>query len=66
VLEVLIVAGFHVPEIAGLLPELGGSDGGVELRHNGPICVKVGVTCELTSIRIVVEAAHCPGAGVKV
>ena len=52
----LIVAGFHVPEIP--LLELAGRDGAEEFWQSGPICVKVGVTEVVITISIVVEAAH--------
>jgi hypothetical protein len=53
---VLIVAGFHVPEIA--LSETFGRDGAVEFRHRGPICANVGVRFVDTSILIVTTVAH--------
>ena len=34
---VMIVAGFHVPVIAGIFVELAGKDGAMEFRHSGPI-----------------------------
>ena len=52
VLEVLMVAGFQVPVIGGLLVELVGRTGGVELRHNGPMAVKVVVVCGVIVILI--------------
>jgi hypothetical protein len=55
---VLIVAGLQVPEIAGILVELAGNEGGAEFRHSGPICAKVGVKAEVTTISIVVVFAH--------
>ena len=62
--EVLITAGFHVP----LMPllEVVGNAGAVLFWHNGPICVNVGVICELITTSIVAGIAHCPLAGVKV
>jgi hypothetical protein len=63
---VLIVAGLQVPVIAGRFVELNGNDGAVEFRHNGPICVRVGVILVDTTISIVVGAAHWPAIGVKV
>lgn len=66
VLVVLMVEGFQVPVIVGVLVELVGNAGAVELRHRGPIGVKVGTICDPTMILIVVEVAHCPGAGLKV
>ena len=35
--DVLIVAGLQVPEIAGILVEAEGKAGGVEPTHNDPI-----------------------------
>jgi hypothetical protein len=64
--NVLIEAGLHVPVIDGLLSELLGRDGAIEFWHNGPIWIKVGITDVVTSISIVVVAAHCPASGVKV
>jgi hypothetical protein len=55
---VLIVAGLQVPVIAGILVELAGKDGGAEFRQSGPICEKVGVKAEVTTISIVVTTAH--------
>jgi hypothetical protein len=64
--EVFIVAGLHVPMIAGIFVELAGKDGGMEFWHNGPICVNTGVILVDTTISIVVVAAHWPASGVKV
>ncbi len=58
VLAVLMVAGFHVPVMAGELAELAGNAGGVENWHNGPIWVKTGVISGLTTMFIVAEVAH--------
>ena len=55
---VLIVAGLQVPVIAGIFVELDGKDGATELRHRGPICVKVGTIAVVTTISIVVGVAH--------
>jgi hypothetical protein len=55
---VLIVAGLHVPVIAGILVELAGNDGATEFRQSGPICAKVGVMLEVTRIFMVVAEAH--------
>jgi hypothetical protein len=63
---VLIVAGFHVPVIAGVFVELIGSAGAVEFWHSGPICVNVVAMEGITTIFIVALEAHCPVAGVKV
>jgi hypothetical protein len=63
---VLIVAGLHVPFIAGVFVELVGNAGPVEFWHNGPICINVGIIEGVTTISIVVTTAHCPAPGVKV
>jgi hypothetical protein len=55
---VLIAAGLHVPVIAGIFVELAGNDGAAEFRQSGPICANVGVILEVTTISIVVVAAH--------
>ena len=61
---VLIAEGFHVPVI--LLLDVNGNDGAELFWQSGPTCVKVGVTEVVTTISIVVPAAHWPDAGVKV
>jgi hypothetical protein len=66
IVAVLMVAGFHVPVIAGIFIELAGSAGAVEFWHNGPIAVNVGVMFGLTVIVNVFDVAHCPVFGVKV
>ena len=43
-----------------------GSAGAVELWHNGPICVKAGVTLLVMKIVIITVAAHWPAPGVNV
>jgi hypothetical protein len=48
------------------LVELPGRAGAVEFWQSGPIWVKVGVISVVTSISIVISAAHWPAAGVKV
>jgi hypothetical protein len=55
---VLIVAGFHVPEIGVAFVELVGSKGAVELWHNGPILAKVGVINGSMVMFIVTGSAH--------
>jgi hypothetical protein len=55
---VLIVAGLHVPVIAGAFVEFAGSEGGTELRHSGPIWSNVGVILEVTRIFMVAVTAH--------
>jgi hypothetical protein len=55
---VLMVAGFHIPVIAGLLVELTGRDGGVEFWQRGPIWVKVGVISVVTTMSMVTVLAH--------
>ena len=64
VATVLITAGFHVPVIP--LFEVPGNAGAVEFWHSGPICVNIGVICELIVMLIVAALAHCPAAGVNV
>lgn len=60
----LIVAGVQVPLIP--LRDVVGNAGGVEFWHNGPIRLKVGPTCDVTTTVMVAEVPHCPAAGVKV
>jgi hypothetical protein len=55
---VLIVAGFHVPVIAGIFVELSGRTGGAEFRQSGPIWVNVGVMDVAITISIVAVEAH--------
>ena len=55
---VLIVAGDHVPVIAGEFVELAGNTGAILFWHSGPIAVNVGVIWPVTIISIVVVAAH--------
>ena len=64
--DVLKVAGFHVPVIGGTCVSLNGSEGGTEFWHNGPIAAKVGVARELIVMLRVAVVAHCPAVGVKV
>ena len=61
---VLIVAGLHVPVI--LLTDVAGRAGAALFAQRGPIAVKVGVTCEVTTIFIVAVPAPCPVVGVNV
>ena len=64
-ISVLMTSGFHVPVM--LSSDTPGKDGGSEFWHNGPICVKVGVTCGVIVIDIEVTIPHCDGSsGVKV
>ena len=63
-MDVLIVAGFHVPVMP--LLDVVGSIGAVEFWHNGFICVNAGVICGVMVISIVVTVPHCPVFGVKV
>ena len=52
---VLITAGLQVPVM--LLPDVVGSAGAVLFRHNGPICVNVGVIwLEITISMVTVVA----------
>ena len=57
-LDVLIVLGFHVPVMAGVLVELVGRAPGVALRQYGPNCANVGVTGIVTTMVIVVGVPH--------
>ena len=43
-----------------------GKAGADEFWQSGPICVKVGVMLLVTTMLIVVVAAHCPPFGVNV
>ena len=61
-----MTAGFHVPEIAGLLVELAGSKGGVEFWQSVPMGVKVGVISVVMTMSMVTALAHWPVAGVNV
>ncbi len=54
--DVLIVAGLQVPLM--LLLDVNGNDGAVLFWHNGPIAVKVGVSCAVIVISIVNATAH--------
>ena len=58
------MAGVHVPLIP--LSDVVGNAGGVEFWHNGPITLKVGPICEVTTTVIVAGVPHCPVAGVNV
>lgn len=62
--EVLIVAGLHVPVMP--LLDVDGSAGAVAFWHSGPICVNVGVICDVITTSIVVTLPHWPALGVKV
>jgi hypothetical protein len=62
--EVLIVAGFHVPVIPFV--DVVGKAGAVVFWQSGPIAAKVGATRAVTSTLIVAVEAHCPSSGVKV
>ena len=46
--------------------EVAGSAGAALFWHSGPICVSVGVTCDVTLMLKVATDAHCPADGVKV
>ena len=62
-----MVAGTQVPVIGVTLVELTGKLGATAFKHNGPICVKVGVLFgAVISISIVVVVAHCPASGLNV
>ena len=60
----MIVAGLQVPLIP--LSDVVGNAGGVEFWHNGPITLKVGPVCDVTTTVMVAEVPHCPAPGVKV
>ena len=60
----MIVAGVHVPLIP--FKEVAGNAGGVEFWHKGPITLKVGPICDVTTTFIVADVPHCPVAGVNV
>ncbi len=62
---VFIVAGLHVPVIAGELFELEGNIGAMAPWQMGAIAVNIGVILLLTSILILVLAAHWLGSAVK-
>lgn len=65
-MAVLIVAGLHVPVIAGVFVELVGNEGAAELRQSGPIWANVGIIEVVISISIVTDVAHWPASGVNV
>ena len=60
----LLSAGAHVPEIP--LFDVVGKAAKVAPEQMGATAVKVGVTCGLTVMVMVVVVAHCPALGVKV
>ena len=62
--DVFIIAGLHTPVIP--LLEVVGSVGATAFWHNGPICVNVGIICDVITMSIVVTAPHCPAFGVNV
>ncbi len=64
--NVEIVAGLHVPVIAGVLVELVGKTGAGLLRHNGPIASNSGTVGLVISISRVAIVAHWPAVGVNV
>ena len=55
---VLIIAGNHVPVMAGVLVELVESVGAVLFWHSGPIAAKVGVMLLVIVISSVAVTAH--------
>jgi hypothetical protein len=61
-----IVAGLHVPVIAGVLVELAGNVGAVVPLQKAGIAAKVGVVFGVTVVVKVAVVAHCPASGVKV
>ena len=62
--DVLIVAGLHVPVMP--LLEVVGNGGAALFWHNGPTGVNAGVICGLMVTGNVATIAHCPAAGVKI
>ncbi len=62
--EVLMVAGFHVPVIP--LVEVTCRAGGVEFWQSGPIVLNVGVICGVMVTVSGAVVAHSPAPGVKV
>jgi len=61
-----MVAGLHIPVIAGVFVETTGKTGAGLCRQSGPICEKVGVMLGLTVTDKVVVVAHCPEEAMKV
>ena len=55
-MDVLIVAGLHVPVI--LLLEVDGNNGATEFWQIGPICVNTGAIWLVITISMVTAAAH--------
>jgi hypothetical protein len=63
---VLIIAGTHVPVIAGKLVDAAGNGGAGAPWQSGPIALNVGVIKLVIVMLMVVVDEHCPGLGVKV
>ena len=61
-----IVAGSHVPVIAGVLVELAGNKGASVPLQNAGIVAKVGGVGVVTVVVNVAVVAHCPASGVNV
>jgi hypothetical protein len=61
-----IVAGSHVPVIAGVLVELAGNKGASVPLQNAGIAAKVGGVGVVTVVVNVAVVAHCPASGVNV
>ena len=61
-----MVAGLHVPLMAGVLVELVGKLGAVVFWQIEVICTKVGVMGLVVVMATIFGEAHCPTAGVKV
>ena len=53
-----IVAGLHVPVMAGILVELAGSEGATDPWQSGPIWVNVGVMLFVITMFMVAVVAH--------
>ena len=62
--DVLIVAGLHVPVIPFV--DVVDRAGAVLFWQSGPICVKAGVTFGVTVMVSIVVVAHWPAVGVNV
>ena len=61
---VRIVAGLHVPVMAGILVELVSKTGGVLYWHNGPICENIGIVFGLmVTVNVAVVAGPSAAEG---
>ena len=63
---VLMVAGLHVPVIAGVLVELNGSNGAMLFWQSGPIGANIGTISLVMMMSSVFTIEHWPESGVKV